>query len=342
MWQIRSGISGSENHRPDPVSSTLPSTCSLLVGEWTILDVKIQLLAWGARGLHCRIPHLEYYIKPACRVTQLKHDWKHFLQLPADSLTMLPVLISLLLQRWRQSFISMCYLQSLSLLLNINSINSITCSGNACIKCNHQELASLLYKAPWVGDAHSELWLKGRVTLAALKAGTGGCWHRREKWEVPFPNGSRRIPKKGAVDPAVPGEDTRNDPGTEGGELQGGVCRNFGGIGGNGRNVGKLGKSWDPTQTCWCQKHLLQGGDYRSLCNKPAPGFWACSNLRTPVVITRKPWNGLGLALLGMDYLVKNQQLCIPQFFRSPRTLFLASAEQKGMNAIRTVSLLWS
>ena len=67
---------------------------------------------------------------------------------------------------------------------------------------------------------------------------------------MPFPNGSRRIPKKGAVDPAVPGEDTRNDPGTEGGELQGGVCRNFGGIGGNGRNVGKLGKSWDPTQTC--------------------------------------------------------------------------------------------
>ena len=23
-----------------------------------------------------------------------------------------------------------------------------------------------------------------------------------------------------------------------------------GGVGGNGRNVGKLGKSWDPTQTC--------------------------------------------------------------------------------------------
>jgi len=46
---------------------------------------------------------------------------------------------------------------------------------------------------------------------------------------VPFPNGSRGIPKKGAVHPAVPGEDTRNDPGTEGGELQGGVSRNFGG-----------------------------------------------------------------------------------------------------------------
>lgn len=219
MWRIRSGISGSENHWPGPVSSMLPSTCSLLVGEWTILEVKIQLLAWGAQGLHCRIPHLEHYIKPACRVTQLKHDWKHFLQLPADSLKMSPVLISLLLQKWRQSFISVCFLQSLSLLLNINSINSITCSVNRRIKCNHQELASLLYKAPWIRETYSELWLKGSVTLAALKVGTGGCWHRREKWEVPFPNGSRGIPKKGAVDPAVPGEGIRNDPGLEGGEL---------------------------------------------------------------------------------------------------------------------------
>lgn len=65
------------------------------------------------------------------------------------------------------------------------------------------------------------------MTLAALKVGTGGCWHRREKQEAPFPNGSRGIPKKGAVDPAVPGEGTRNDPGMEGGVLQGGVRRNF-------------------------------------------------------------------------------------------------------------------
>ena len=65
------------------------------------------------------------------------------------------------------------------------------------------------------------------MTLAALKVGKGGLLVQREKQEVPFPNGSRGIPKKGAVDPAVPGQGTRNDPGVEGGVLQGGVCRDF-------------------------------------------------------------------------------------------------------------------
>ena len=181
MWWIRSGISSSEHHRPGPVSSSLPSPCSLLVGEWTVLDVNIELLAWGARGLHCRVPHLEHGIKPACRVTQLKNDWKHFLQLPADSLRMSRVLTSLLLQRWRQSFISMCFLQSVSLLPNINSTHSITCSVNGCIKCNHQELASLLYQAPWVGETYSELWLKESVMLAALKVGKGGLLAQKGK-----------------------------------------------------------------------------------------------------------------------------------------------------------------
>ena len=54
----------------------------------------------------------------------------------------------------------MRFLQPLSLLPNINSMNPITCSVNGCINRNSQELVPLLYKALCVGKTYSESVIK--------------------------------------------------------------------------------------------------------------------------------------------------------------------------------------